>query len=77
MARIDAARHKDQIMTVLEHAEVNMFSIDLERRITLAEGALLWKTVENPADKWKLLGKDILEVFFAVQQGGMPGNSCQ
>ncbi|KAH8593804.1 hypothetical protein B0O99DRAFT_514983 [Bisporella sp. PMI_857] len=72
MRRIEAARHKAQIMTVLDHAEVNMFSIDWERKITLAEGALLWKTIGTLALKSDLLGNDILEVFSKVQEGGMP-----
>lgn len=76
MARIEAARNKLQMLTVLAHAEVNLFSINKDRTITMAEGGMLWDSVAEEYDvhnKSSLLGRDAIEVAQHTQPGGVPG----
>jgi len=60
MARIDAARNKLQVLTVLAHAEVNLFAIDNNRICTMAEGGMLW---DNEAQSYDVQNKSSLYVL--------------
>jgi hypothetical protein len=76
MARIEAARNKLQMLTVLAHAEVNLFSINKEKIITMAEGGMHWNAETNMYDvnnKSSLIGKDAIAVAQSTQPGGIPG----
>ncbi|PMD19299.1 hypothetical protein NA56DRAFT_690619 [Hyaloscypha hepaticicola] len=76
MARIEAARNKLQILTVLAHAEVNLFSINKHRIVTLAEGGMLWDSEAESYDihnKSTMVGKDAIEISQQTQPGGVPG----
>jgi len=74
MARIEAARNKMQMLSVLSHAEVNLFSIDKDMKITMAEGGMLWKIQgESMTSKSWMIGKDAIEVSQGNQDGGLPG----
>ena len=76
MARIEAARNKLQMLTVLAHAEVNLFSINKDRICTMAEGGMLWDSEAESYDinnKSTLVGKDAIEVSQQTQPGGVPG----
>jgi hypothetical protein len=78
MARIEAARNKLQMLTVLAHAEVNLFSIDKNRICTMVEGGMLWDSEAESYDinnKSTLVGKDAIEVARQTQPGGVPGSS--
>lgn len=83
MARIEASRNKLQMLTVLAHAEVNLFSINKNRIVTMAEGGMLWDSDAESYDvhtKSTLLGKDAIEVSQQTQPGGAPGTThhlCQ
>ena len=75
IARIEARRNKLQMLTVLAHAEVNLFSVDEDRKITMAEGGMLWQTDgEDIYSKSVLIGKDCIETSQSTQPGGVPGN---
>ncbi|KAK6596941.1 histidine kinase hhk6p [Botrytis cinerea] len=76
MSRIEAKRNKHQMLTVLAHAEVNMFCVDKNRLVTMAEGAMLWgtKTEQTHQSKENLIGKDIIEHMQSTQAGGIPGH---
>jgi hypothetical protein len=74
MNRIEAARKRLQVMTVLAHAEVNLVAMNKNRIITLAEGGMVWDTQgEDIGNKSVLLGKDVLDVIQITQSGGLPG----
>jgi hypothetical protein len=78
MARIEAARNKFQILTVLAHAEVSLFSIDKDRILTMAEGVMPWDSGPeeyNYMNKSKLIGKDVIKLAQQAQPGGVPGFS--
>lgn len=76
MSRIEAKRNKHQMLTVLAHAEVNMFCVDKNRLVTMAEGAMLWgtKTEQTCQSKENLIGKNIIEHMQSTQVGGIPGS---
>ncbi|KUJ15072.1 M4WV, histidine kinase-group IX protein [Mollisia scopiformis] len=76
MARNKAARNKLQMLTVLAHAEVNLFSINKDRIVTMAEGSMRWDSEAEEYDarhKINFLGKDAIEVAQHTQPGGVPG----
>lgn len=76
MTRIEAARNKLQMLTVLAHAEVNLFSVNKDRIITMAEGGMLWDSEAEEYDvqnKSSLLGRDAIDVAQNTQPGGVPG----
>ncbi|KAK0114043.1 hypothetical protein ONS95_014284 [Cadophora gregata] len=75
MARNEAARNKLEILTVLAHAEVNLFSINKDRIITMAEGCMHWDADTSVYDfnnKSSLIGKDAITVARSTQPGGVP-----
>ncbi|KAM3076259.1 hypothetical protein ACMFMG_006235 [Clarireedia jacksonii] len=74
MQRIEAKRNKDQMLTVLGHAEVNLFSTS-NRKIAMAESGMLWQAqaVKGQAlDPPSLIGRDIIEFCRESGPGGMP-----
>ncbi len=76
MSRIEAARNKLQVLTVLAHAEVNLFSINKEKIITMAEGGMRWSsktTIYDVDNKSTLIGQDAIVVAQSTQPGGIPG----
>jgi len=76
IARLEAATNKDQMLTVLAHAEVNLFSINQDRIVTLAEGGMLWSSetkVYDTRNKASMIGKDAIEISKLTQPGGVPG----
>lgn len=76
MARIEAARSRLQVLTVLAHAEVNLFSINKDKIITMAEGDMRWNADTNLYDvnnKSSLIGQDAIAVAQSTQPGGIPG----
>jgi hypothetical protein len=75
MARIEAARNKLQILTVLAHAKVSLFSINKHGVITMMEGGMLWDSqaeIYNASNKSSLAGKDAIEAAKQTQPGGCP-----
>ncbi|ESZ93586.1 M4WV, histidine kinase-group IX protein [Sclerotinia borealis F-4128] len=76
LSRIEAKRNKHQMLTVLAHTEVNLFCVDEDRLITMAEGGMLWgtKTEEMCLDKASLTGRDVIELMQSTQPGGIPGH---
>jgi hypothetical protein len=75
MDRIDAARHKLQILTVLAHAEINVFSVNQDRIVTMAEGGMLVKSADGNHDIFQkdyFFGKDIIALAKSMQPGGIP-----
>ena len=74
--RVEARYKKKQILTVLAHAEVNLFAVDKNRIITMAEGGMQWDSSSNTYDvenKSSLIGKDAITISRSTQPGGVPG----
>ncbi|KAA8566066.1 hypothetical protein EYC84_008670 [Monilinia fructicola] len=74
MSRIEAKRNKHQMLTVLAHTEVNLFCVDENRSVTMAEGGMLWGTKTEGAcmNKASFVGKDVIELMQSTQPGGVP-----
>jgi PAS domain S-box-containing protein len=68
--RIEAARNKDQILTVLAHSEVNLFSIDEERKLSLMEGSII---LDYSPDKSSLVGTNFFHACQLIEPGGLEG----
>lgn len=76
MQRIDARRNKLQILTVLAHAEVNLFAIDKDRKVLMAEGGMHWDSLTDTYDvndKSTTIGQDAIKIAQLTQPGGVPG----
>ncbi|TLS29677.1 hypothetical protein PpBr36_00850 [Pyricularia pennisetigena] len=67
-AKVTAERLREQLLTVITHAHVTIFTVDNDRNVTMLEGALRWDaTGENYRDlkgdsKW-YVGRNMYEVF--------------
>ncbi|KAH8661668.1 hypothetical protein BGZ60DRAFT_433470 [Tricladium varicosporioides] len=73
MARITDRRNKEQVITVLAHAEVNLFAINKERIVTMAEGGMTWPNRHGSVtNKSSFVGMDAIDAAHRTQEGGMP-----
>src|SRR5688572_20819692 len=45
--KISAAQTREQLLSVLKHGKVTLFTVDTERRVTLLEGSLIWDKAEE------------------------------
>ncbi|KAI1334207.1 hypothetical protein F5Y15DRAFT_296230 [Xylariaceae sp. FL0016] len=83
-AKLSAKQTRQQLLSVLTHAQTTIFSVDLQRRVTMLEGALIWdeekdnNTADNESnpDSQRYLGRDVDEVFNdltpSLRQGESP-----
>ncbi|KUI70124.1 Two-component system protein A [Cytospora mali] len=64
--RLAARRMRQQLLSVITHAHITIFTVDLDRRLTMLEGALIWDTAasgpDSPRPKW-YIGGLVDEVF--------------
>ncbi|KAH6681065.1 hsp90-like protein [Plectosphaerella plurivora] len=63
-ATLAAKKTRQQLLSVITHARVTIFTVDLERKLTMLEGAIVWdqdETSENDS-KW-YIGQDMYEAF--------------
>jgi hypothetical protein len=72
MDRITNQRERDQVFAVLAHAEVNLFAINQEKRITMSEGGMSWESDGRVTSRSELVGQDAIEVAQRTQVGGIP-----
>ena len=63
--KLNAKRTREQLLSVLAHSHVTIFTVDLRRRVTMLEGALIWnKTSDEDGDQSKWwIGQDMYDVF--------------
>lgn len=64
--RLAARRMRQQLLSVITHAHITIFTVDLDGKITMLEGALIWDSnssgPESPGSKW-YMGVSVEEVF--------------
>ncbi|KAI8285409.1 Two-component system protein A [Colletotrichum sp. SAR 10_98] len=64
-AKLTARRTRQQLLSVLAHSQVTIFTVDMNRKLTMLEGALIWDSEEesnhNNSD-W-FIGQDMYDVF--------------
>jgi len=67
-AKIAATRTREQLLSVLAHSQVTIFTLDRDKNLTMLEGALIWNTrredssLDKEGSKW-YIGKRVDEVF--------------
>ncbi|KAI1323554.1 hypothetical protein F5Y16DRAFT_336228 [Xylariaceae sp. FL0255] len=84
-ARLAAKRTREQLLSVLAHAQTTIFSVDRDRKVTMLEGALVWNegndtlstdSSESNHDSRKYIGRNVEEVFNdlnpRLRQGEIP-----
>ncbi|KUJ24103.1 uncharacterized protein LY89DRAFT_12234 [Mollisia scopiformis] len=79
-SRFAAKRMRQQLLSVIAHAQVTLFSVDRHRKITLLEGAFIWDLESEigsgdessngrPTKGEDYIGKNVYDVFYATQNG--------
>lgn len=58
-AREAARQMRQQLLRVVEHANITLWAIDHDKRLTLLEGTTLWQTDDPNRD----MGKNVFELF--------------
>jgi PAS domain S-box-containing protein len=63
-SRHEAKRTRQQLLSVIAHAQVTVFQVDLQRRITMLEGALMEDALGGRefGPRW-YIGEDVYQVF--------------
>ncbi|TKA67636.1 hypothetical protein B0A49_07737 [Cryomyces minteri] len=61
-AREAAKQTREQLLRVIEHAQVTLWAVDRERRLTLLEGSLMWQSSDEDIGKHSL-GQSVYDVF--------------
>ncbi|KAM7192292.1 putative signal transduction histidine-protein kinase [Rhypophila sp. PSN 637] len=75
-AKLEASRTRQQLLSVMAHSQMTMFTVDLDGKVTMLEGALIWESQgPNHNSKW-YIGEDVYDVFNRLNsqlpQGQMP-----
>ncbi|GAB0143973.1 hypothetical protein EsHS_00004470 [Epichloe bromicola] len=63
--KFNAKRTRQQLLSVIAHSQVTIFTVDQQRRVTMLEGALIWNnTYEDSHDssRW-YIGENMYSVF--------------
>ncbi|KAH8899319.1 hypothetical protein GQ53DRAFT_790787 [Thozetella sp. PMI_491] len=62
-AKLEAKRTRQQLLSVIAHSHVTIFTVNLHRKVTMLEGALIWDAAcESNASRW-YIGEDVYSVF--------------
>lgn len=65
-AKLAARSTRQQLLSVLAHSQVTIFTVDTRRKLTMLEGALIWDSNGEDAagnrSSW-FIGRDMYEVF--------------
>ncbi|KAK3984145.1 putative signal transduction histidine-protein kinase [Cladorrhinum sp. PSN332] len=74
--KIEAKRTREQLLSVIALSHMTMFTVDLDRKITMLEGSLIWDSqCENEKAQW-YIGEDVYDVFNRLNsqlpEGQMP-----
>ncbi|KAG6009161.1 hypothetical protein E4U21_003231 [Claviceps maximensis] len=61
----NAKRTRQQLLSVIAHAQVTIFTVDQQRRVTMLEGALIWNNTHedsHDSSRW-YIGENMYSVF--------------
>ncbi|RFU72224.1 histidine kinase [Trichoderma arundinaceum] len=63
--KLSAKRMRQQLLSVIAHSHVTIFTVDPERRVTMLEGALIWNsaTEDNHEKSRWFIGENMYTVF--------------
>ncbi|KAL7793230.1 hypothetical protein V8C37DRAFT_107224 [Trichoderma ceciliae] len=63
--KLSAKRMRQQLLSVIAHSHVTIFTVDPERRVTMLEGALIWNSAaedNHERSRW-FIGENMYTVF--------------
>ncbi|KAG5984906.1 hypothetical protein E4U55_002662 [Claviceps digitariae] len=63
--KFNAKRTRQQLLSVIAHAQVTIFTVDQQRRVTMLEGALIWNNTHedcHDSSRW-YIGENMYSVF--------------
>lgn len=62
--KLSAERTRQQMLSVIAHSHVTIFTVDMKRRVTMLEGALIWNKAheESGGGRW-FIGENMYTVF--------------
>ncbi|KAK4205284.1 putative signal transduction histidine-protein kinase [Triangularia verruculosa] len=74
--KIEAKKTRQQLLSVIALSNMTMFTVDMNRKITMIEGALIWDhQCDNTTSRW-FIGEDVYDVFNRLNsqlpEGQMP-----
>ncbi|KAK3695402.1 two-component system protein A [Podospora appendiculata] len=72
-AKLEAKRTRQQLLSVIAHSRMTMFTVDLSRSVTMLEGSLIW---DSNLDSGVCVGENVYDVFNRLNsqlpEGQMP-----
>ncbi|KAK4172480.1 putative signal transduction histidine-protein kinase [Triangularia setosa] len=75
-SKIEAKRTRQQLLSVIALSNMTMFTVDLNRKITMIEGALIWDYQCDNTTSCTFIGEDVYDVFNRLNsqlpEGQMP-----
>ncbi|KAH6608932.1 histidine kinase [Trichoderma cornu-damae] len=77
--KLSAKRMRQQLLSVIAHSHVTIFTVDPERRVTMLEGALIWNnaTEDNHEGSRWFVGKNMYTVFDRLTEQARDGERPQ
>lgn len=82
-ASLAAQRMRQQLSTLIAHSRVTLFTVDIERNISMFEGALAWdikgKGTGDSGNQGRsdwFIGENVYEVFVRLVSG-IPGEKLE
>ncbi|KAL7927197.1 hypothetical protein ACQKWADRAFT_100881 [Trichoderma austrokoningii] len=77
--KLSAKRTRQQLLSVLAHSHVTIFTVDPERRVTMLEGALIWNSAtedNHERSRW-FVGENMYTVFNRLTEQAPDGERPQ
>ncbi|KAK3394649.1 hsp90-like protein [Podospora didyma] len=74
--KLEAKRARQQLLSVIALSHMTMFTVDVNHKVTMLEGALIWDSnCDNNGSRW-FIGEDVYDVFNRLNsqlpEGQMP-----
>ncbi|KAK1829854.1 putative signal transduction histidine-protein kinase [Podospora conica] len=74
-SKLEAKKMRQQLLSVIAVSHMTMFTVDLESRVTMLEGALIWDSTCDSSSRW-YIGQNVYDVFNrlnnSLPEGQMP-----
>lgn len=77
--KLSAKRTRQQLLSVLAHSHVTIFTVDPERQVTMLEGALIWNSAtedNHERSRW-FVGENMYTVFNRLTEQAPDGERTQ
>ena len=65
-AKLEAKRIREQLLSVIAHSHVTVFTVDSRLRVTMIEGALIWNARHGSNGSRWFIGENVYDVFNAL-----------